>query len=359
MYKQNVQTFEYKTEASNSMYPNFNQMHEDSNINLISEDNKVTYMDDHLSKTNTLTLDYQQIIEEITQEIQYLKGKGKVADYIPALKKVSADKYGIAIATLDGETYTTGDSNIPFSIQSISKLFVLAMVFGKIGKSLWSRVGVEPSGNSFNSLVQLESENGIPRNPFINAGALVTTDCLVSNTDEPLESILNFIREISDNQSINYDACIANSEKEVGHRNAALVNFMKSFGNIENNVDKVLDVYFHQCSIKMDCEDLARACLYLANSGIDPVNKNRILTSSQAKRVNAMLQTCGLYNDSGEFTFRVGLPGKSGVGGGIVAIIPNLLAICVWSPELNEHGNSLIGMKALELFTTKTGISIF
>jgi len=238
-------------------------------------------------------------------------------------------------------------------------LFVLSMVFGKIGKALWSRVGVEPSGNSFNSLVQLESEKGIPRNPFINAGALVTTDCLVAANDEPLESILEFIREKANNQNINYDACVASSEKETGHRNAALINFMKSFGNIENNVEKVLDVYFHQCSIKMSCEDLARASLFLANSGVDPVSQKRILTSSQTKRVNAIMQTCGLYNDSGEFSFRVGLPGKSGVGGGIVAIIPNLLSICIWSPCLNDHGNSLMGMKALELFTTKTGISIF
>ncbi|MEJ2115533.1 MAG: glutaminase [Gammaproteobacteria bacterium] len=323
------------------------------------------YLADHLDYElakvgSTLkVLDYQLILEEITEEIQPLRGKGAVADYIPALKKVLADKFGIAIATLNNETYIIGDSNIPFSIQSISKLFTLSMVFANIGKALWSRVGVEPSGNSFNSLVQLEAENGIPRNPFINAGALVTTDCLVSNYEEPLESILKFVREIANNPTINYDFCIANSEKKAGYRNAALINFMKSFGNIENNVDKVLDVYFHQCSIKMSCEDLARACLYLANAGIEPITRRRILTSSQTKRVNAIMQTCGLYNDSGEFTFRVGLPGKSGVGGGIVAIIPNLLAICVWSPSLNAHGNSLIGMKVLELFTTKTGISIF
>ena len=306
-----------------------------------------------------MNTNYQQILEEIYEETKSLRGRGKVADYILALAGVNPNRYGIAIQTLNGETFQVGDVNIPFSIQSISKVFVLAMVFREVGEQLWSRVGRESSGTAFNSLVQLETENGIPRNPFINAGALVTTDHMVSLSGDPLSEILHFVRGISNNPNINFSETVAELEREAGFRNAALINLMKSFGNIENDVSEVLNVYFHQCALMMDCHDLARAFLFLANGGVNPRNDERILTSSQAKRVNALMQVCGLYDDSGEFAFTVGLPGKSGVGGGIVAIIPNLPSICVWSPELNKHGTFLIGMKALELFTTKTGISIF
>jgi glutaminase len=306
-----------------------------------------------------LNTNYPDILQEIYEETTPLRGQGKTAAYIPALANVDPSQYGIAIQTLDGKTFQIGDAGVPFSIQSISKVFVLAMVFKEMGEALWSRVGREPSGNAFNSLMLLETENGIPRNPFINAGALVATDCLASRTSDPASEILNFVRRLSNNHSVNFSETVVNSERETGFRNAALVNLMKSFGNIQNNVDQVLEVYFHQCALMMSCTDLARAFLFLANGGINPWNQERVLTSSQAKRVNALMQVCGLYDDSGEFAFTVGLPGKSGVGGGIVAVIPNLLSICVWSPELNQHGTSLIGMKALELFTTKTGISIF
>ncbi|MBI5353581.1 MAG: glutaminase [Chloroflexi bacterium] len=304
-------------------------------------------------------MNYQQILTEIFAETKSLKGRGKVANYIPALAGVDPNRYGIAIQTLNGETFQVGDAMTPFSIQSISKVFTLAWVFREVGEKLWSRVGREPSGTAFNSLIQLETENGIPRNPFVNAGAMVVTDFLVSCSKSPLTDILDFVRTLSNNPNINFNETVAESERETGFRNAALINLMKSFGNIENDVNAVLDVYFHQCSLMMNSLDLARAFLFLANCGVNPWNNERILTASQAKRVKALMQVCGLYDDSGEFAFTVGLPGKSGVGGGIVAVIPNLLSICVWSPELNQHGTSLIGMKALELFTTKTVISIF
>ncbi len=303
--------------------------------------------------------DIQGCINEIYDETRSLLGQGKVASYIPALANVDASRFGIAVETLNGESFTVGDAMVPFSIQSISKVFVFAMVFKELGDKLWKRVGREPSGTAFNSLVQLETENGIPRNPFMNAGALVTTDCLLSICADPLADMLSFVRAISNNQGITYDYEIAESERQTGFRNTALINFMKSFGNITNDVDAVLNAYFHHCGLMMSCVDLARAFLFLANSGINPFNGERLLTSSQSKRLNALMQSCGFYDESGEFAFCVGLPGKSGVGGGIVAVIPRLLSICVWSPELNRNGNSLVGMKALELFTTKTGISIF
>ncbi|MBL7791561.1 MAG: glutaminase [Saprospiraceae bacterium] len=302
---------------------------------------------------------YLSILQEIREEVLPLLGRGKVASYIPALENVDSRRFGMALVTLDGEAFVIGDADERFSIQSISKVFTLALAFAKLGEDLWKRVGLEPSGNPFNSLLQLEYEKGIPRNPFINAGAMVITDVLISNFDHPKAAILDFVRQLSGIDDVYYDYDIARSERETGFVNAALANYLKSLGNIENNVETVLDVYCHQCAIKMSCRELAQSFLFLANHGIIPSGNTRILTTSQAKRLNAIMLTCGFYDQAGEFAFRVGMPGKSGVGGGIVAVIPGELAIAVWSPELNEHGNSLAGIKALELFTTKTGRSIF
>jgi len=304
-------------------------------------------------------MEYQEIINRIRIEIQPLLKQGKVATYIPALARVSADKFGMAVITTTGETFTTGDADEKFSIQSISKIYTLAMVMDRMGDELWRRVGREASGNPFNSLVQLEYENGKPRNPFINAGALVVTDCIIRNNCNSLNDLLDFVRQCADNTSIEFDSEVALSEKETGHRNAALANFLKSYGNIDHEVEEVLDVYFHQCSLGMSCTDLARSFLFLANGGTDPVNGKILCGPRQAKRINALMQTCGLYDECGEFAYRVGLPGKSGVGGGIVAVMPGELAVAVWSPGLNPAGNSLAGMMALELFTTYTARSIF
>lgn len=303
--------------------------------------------------------DLQKLIEEIRQDTRHLLGTGKAADYIPALARVNPDQYGIAIAVNDGQVYQTGDAETPFSIQSISKVLLFALVYRHLGETLWQRVGREPSGNPFNSLVQLEREQGIPRNPMINAGALVITDMLLSQTDDALKMIRDWFRLLAGNEHIDYDQEIARSERETGYRNAALVNFMKSFGNIHNPVDQVLDVYCHHCSISMSTVDLARAFLFLSAGGRHPLNDREILTESQTKRMNALMQSCGFYDQSGEFTYSVGLPGKSGVGGGILAVVPGQMTICVWSPELNRFGNSVIGMRALEEFTTRTGFSLF
>lgn len=304
-------------------------------------------------------MNYQAVLEEIQQEIQPLFGTGNVANYIPALQRVNPKKFGFAIATPNGDIVSVGDASEPFSIQSISKVFTLTMVFAKHGESVWNRVGKEPSGTAFNSLVQLEYEKGIPRNPFINAGALVITDMLLSDNADPYKAVLDFLRKTSGNYTIDYNTEVATSEKQQGFRNAALINFLKSHNNIHNDIDKVLDVYFHHCAVSMSCVDLARTMLYFCNHGESPIANERILTVSQSKRLSAVMMTCGFYDEAGEFAFRVGLPGKSGVGGGIVAVIPGKLSIAVWSPELNDKGNSVVGMKALELFTTKTGISVF
>jgi len=307
-------------------------------------------------------MDYQKILEEIAKEITPLFGQGKVADYIPALAEVDPKQFAISITLLDGTQYGAGEINTHFSIQSISKVFSLTLALELYGKDLYARVGVEPSGDPFNSLVQLEHENGIPRNPFINAGAIIIVDALLQNyhnAENTFESIVSFVRDAADSERIESDDIVADSEMLHGYRNLALASLMKSFDNLHNDPRTVLKTYFRQCAITMTPRELSRSMLYLANGGTDPVTQKKFTTEKRAKRINAIMLTCGHYDASGEFAFNVGLPGKSGVGGGIIAIVPGVMSICVYSPELNAHGNSLIGTKALELFTTKTGLSIF
>lgn len=304
--------------------------------------------------------DYQCIIDRIYEEVKSeLSGVGKQATYIPALANVDADQYGIAVVTLDGRVFKAGDADTRFSIQSISKVFTLAMIQQKMVNDIWNYVGREPSGTPFNSLIQLEQERGIPRNPFINAGALVVADKLIDHYSDPKGELLAFMRNLSGSIDINYDSVVAQSEIETSHRNSALVSFMKSFGNIGNELSEIIDNYCHQCSITMSCTELSHAALFLSNKGVNPLTGNTILGVSRTKRLGALMLTCGLYDESGDFAFRVGLPGKSGVGGGIMAIIPNELAITVWSPRLNSFGNSVMGIETLERFTTYTEESIF
>lgn len=303
-------------------------------------------------------MEYQNILEEIHATLKDAPQKGTVASYIPELGKVDADHLGIHLLTLDREEFGTGHADIPFSIQSISKVLSLAKALDFIGTDLWQRVDVEPSGNPFNFLALLELEKGIPRNPFINAGALVISDVLLSHFKNPKEDFLNYVRELAEDDTICYNEGIAASEKASGYRNAAAANLLKSFGNMHNEVSDVLDFYFYQCALSMSCRQLARTFYMFANSGKNAGGKT-FLSPSQVKRVNAIMLTCGFYDEAGEFAFEVGLPGKSGVGGGIVAVHPGNYCISTWSPGLNEKGNSLLGMQALEMFTTKTGLSIF
>ena len=302
---------------------------------------------------------YQKAITEVFEKVKYIESKGDLPSYIPELAHTNPDKFGVHISTTSNFNFGIGNFQEKFSIQSIAKVLSLCLAYRIQGESIWNRLGVEPSGTSFNSLVQLELDNGIPRNPFINSGALVICDILISNLENPKEDLLDFIRSLTKNQNINYSTHISISEKSVGFRNIALCNFIKSFGNIENDPNQVLDLYFDLCSLESSCEDLSELFLFLANNGKTIHNKNKILTKSQSKRINALMQTCGFYDESGEFAFKVGLPGKSGVGGGIIAIHPHKYAIAVWSPKLNKKGNSYKGVHFLEEFTTVSKQSIF
>ncbi len=303
-------------------------------------------------------MQFQPLLEEIVATLGPELGReGQVANYIPALARVPAAQFGIALRTFDGQEAHAGASTTPFSIQSISKLFTLTLGMRELGEALWDRIGREPSGNAFNSLVQLESEHGMPRNPFINAGAIAVTDRLVSRFDAKAE-MLALLSSLC-GEPVDFDEEVAASEGATGFRNIALANFMKSFGRIDNDVAAVLDAYFHHCAARMSCLQLARAAGFLCRDGVHPYTGRQILTDRQARRVNALMLTCGTYDAAGEFAFRIGLPCKSGVGGGILAVVPDRLTLCVWSPALEPSGNSLLGMKALELFTAKTGLSIF
>jgi glutaminase len=292
----------------------------------------------------------QKILDTACNSILDQVGHGHVANYIPALARIDINKFGASILTLNGEVASYGDAQETFSIQSISKVFSLTMVLNKIGDDLWKRVHHEPSGNAFNSIVQLEMEKGIPRNPFINAGALVLSDILLQGhkPESCLASYLAFLHTVSQDQSIAMDEEVANSELDTAHRNLSLANFMKSCNNIKHTVKDVLNVYCHHCSIAMNCEQLNRSLLFLAREGFDPISKNQIIASEMARRINSIMMLCGHYDASGDFAYRVGLPGKSGVGGGIVVIVPDVGIITVWSPGLNKNGNSLAGTAALE-----------
>ncbi|MEA3450627.1 MAG: glutaminase [Bacteroidota bacterium] len=304
-------------------------------------------------------MNFKEIIKEISEEVLLMNDTGKIADYIPILSEINPEKYGINLLTLEGFNSSFGNFDEKFSIQSIAKVISLTLAYNINGENLWKRVGVEPSGSSFNSLVQLEYENGIPRNPLINAGAIVICDILIDNLQNPKNDLLKFIRDISGVKNLDYNKDIALSEKLTGYKNAASINLMKSYGNIYNDVDEVLDLYFHLCSIEMNCKQLSYTFLFLANEGKLFNNEEQIISESKTKRINAIMQICGFYDEAGEFSFKVGLPGKSGVGGGIVAVYPGKYSVAVWSPLLNKKGNSVKGMKALELLTTKTKMSIF
>lgn len=303
-------------------------------------------------------IDFQSILDALVSEAKSENDKGVVATYIPELSKVQKDKFGISLLDNKGLLHSSGDSNEIFSIQSVSKVISLSMAFSILGDNLWNRVGVEPSGDPFNHMSLLEMENGIPRNPLINAGAIVIADTLVSQFKKPKEEFLDYVRKIANDTAINYDKSVAESEKKTGFRNYAAAHLLKSFGNLHNDVDDVLDFYFHQCSLSMSCEQLVNVFYIFANRG-KCLQNNEYLGLNQVKRINAIMLTSGFYDEAGEFAFEVGLPGKSGVGGGIVALLPNNFCVATWSPGLNPKGNSKLGMQALEKLTTRTGLSIF
>jgi glutaminase len=302
-----------------------------------------------------------EVVAAVAREVEPHRGEGRVADYIPALARVDPRRFAMAVITCDGETAEAGEAWAPFSIQSISKVFTLTLALERVGEGLWTRVGREPSGSRFNSIVQLEAEHGVPRNPFINAGAIVVTDALMDGRApaEAIPEIRDALRRLADAEAIDIDDEVARSEAATGFRNFSLAYFMRGFANLKSPVEEVLDTYFNQCSIRISCRQLARAGLFLANRGADPLTGAQVTSPERARRIAALMMTCGHYDASGDFAFQVGLPGKSGVGGGILVIVPGKAAVAVWSPGLNAYGTSQVGGLALERLVAKTGWSVF
>jgi glutaminase len=291
--------------------------------------------------------------------------KGEVATYIPALADADPTQFGLAISGVDGVTeHALGDAEVPFSIQSLSKVFALVLAGQKVGagqgieKNLWRRVGREPSGDPFNSLVQLEHERGIPRNPMINAGALVVADILLDHCDDPKASMLELVSDLA-GEPIGIDEDVLFTERPLSQRNLAMAHLMADFGNLTHPVEEVLDAYLYQCAMSMTARQVARAIRFLANDGVDPGSGRQILSETLARRVNAIMLTCGTYDAAGEFAFSVGLPCKSGVAGSIMAVVPDRMGVCVWSPPLGTSGNSLGGGVALHHLAEGLGLSIF
>jgi glutaminase len=307
------------------------------------------------------TEDLEAIVAQVAADMRPHLGEGLVADYIPALARIDPRQFGIAVVTTDGRVAAAGDAETPFSVQSVSKVFTLTLAINRIDEALWTRVGREPSGSPFNSIVQLELEKGIPRNPFINAGALVVTDAVLAggHPAEAIADIAGFMRRLALDEAVAIDAEVAASERETGFRNASLANFLRALGNLNSPVEEVLEVYFNQCALSMNCRQLARAGLFLAQGGLDPLNRIQVTSAERTRRINAIMMTCGHYDASGDFAFEVGLPGKSGVGGGILAIAPRHGSVAVWSPGLCDAGNSLVGAMALRRFAQLSGWSVF
>lgn len=305
--------------------------------------------------------DIPAILDRITTAMGQETERGRVADYIPELSKVDPGRFGIAVANGNGQMVSAGDAALPFSIQSVSKVFTLSLALGRLGDACWERVGREPSGDPFNSIVQLEADEGIPRNPLINAGAIVVSDILLAERtpEEAVSAILGFVRRAAEDDGIAVDAAVAVSESETGYRNRALAHFMRAAGNLHHDPEETLAVYFRQCAIAMTCEQLAKAGRMFAFAGHTGPGSAELITAARARRVNSLMMTCGHYDGSGEFAFEVGLPGKSGVGGGILAIAPGKASIAVWSPGLNAVGNSRLGTMALEMLARETGWSVF
>jgi glutaminase len=306
---------------------------------------------------NPGTADLDAVLGDILAAARASTDRGRVADYIPELAGVDPGQFGLSVALADGSQHSVGDADVPFSIQSVSKVFALAIALGRLGDRLWARVGREPSGLAFNSILQLEHEEGIPRNPFINAGAIVVTDAALAGhaPREYLGELLRFIRAAAEDDDIHINDAVARSETETGHRNFALAHYMRAHGNLDNPPELTLGAYFHQCAVEMSCAQLARAGRFLMGAPGMP----RLVSADRVRRINALMLTCGHYDGSGDFAFRVGLPGKSGVGGGILVIAPGRASVAVWSPGLNAQGNSKLGTEAVETLARRMGWSVF
>ncbi|MFE7802685.1 glutaminase [Nocardia sp. NPDC057440] len=303
-------------------------------------------------------MDYQHVITHVMSDTKSSIGSGQVADYIPDLVKADPNQFGFTIATVDGQVYSVGEVHTPFAIESISKVFALALVLSRKETPIWQRVRREPSGTPFNSLIELEMENGIPRNPYTDPGAIVVADQLLHDTGNGIEAMRTLLRAETGDADLSVDCVTVESEEGAGDRNRAMAYLMASFGNMINPVERALDHYFRQCSITITCEQLAKAGLLVARHGLRE-DGSRLLHRADARHLVALMTTCGTYDAAGEFAYRIGLPCQSGVGGGILSTVPGKCSVVAWGPGLDAKGNSVAGAAAMASFARTTGFSVF
>jgi glutaminase len=298
-------------------------------------------------------VDLDEVLREVADRARPHAAEGEIPPSTEALEHVDPDSFGLALVEMDGTDHVIGDVDEPFAIQSISKVFslVLAMQVADeaegVAKELWERVGVEPTGDPYNSLIQLERHRGVPRNPMINAGALIVDDVLLDHRENPSEAMLELVSDLA-GEKVEIDQIVRDGEVETSARNRAIASLMESFGNLTHDVEEVLDSYGRQCAAAMTARQLARAVRFLGNNGVDPASGRRILHPELARRATAIMLTCGTYDAAGQFAFDVGFPCKSGISGAIAGVVRDRFGVCVWSPPLEESGNSLAGHMALQ-----------
>jgi glutaminase len=302
------------------------------------------------------------ILDTIIDKNKHWTKEGKVASYIPELSKANGEALGMCITTLEGEEFFAGDYEMKFTIQSISKVITLMLAMIDNGVDyVFSKIGMEPTEGAFNSIISLENNNDQkPLNPMINSGAIAIVSLIAGDTaEEKFDRVLEFTRKITGNPDININESVYESEKATGDRNKSLAYFMKSTGVIEGDVEEILDVYFRQCSMEVNCRDIARIGAMLANSGVIISTNERVISREAARIIKTIMVTCGMYDGSGNFAVHIGIPAKSGVGGGIMAAVPRRMGIGVVGPSLDEKGNSIGGIKVLEELSKELDLSIF
>lgn len=313
----------------------------------------------NVNSSEAITSPFQSFLKDLYDKYRSLD-EGQVATYIPELAKVNPDLFSICVMTVDGRVFQVGDYNHLFTIQSISKVFVHGLALEDHGRDyLLTRVGVEPTGDAFNSII-LDERSKRPYNPMVNAGAIATTSLIKgAGPTERLNRLLDMFRRYIGRHDIFIDISVFMSERTTGHRNRAMAHLMHHFGMIDEKFDEAIDLYFQQCSLMVTCQDLAVMAATLANNGVNPITGEQAVNSASIRDILSVMYTCGMYNFAGEWAYTVGLPAKSGVSGGIIVVVPNQIGIGVFSPLLDERGNSVRGVKVCEELSRQLGLHMF